>query len=250
VAYARFAHGFKAGGFESDIISPPYNVAVNGLSFKPEFLNDYEVGFKSSFFNHTLSANLAAFYYGFSNKQEEIDTGVSFVVSNAASATSEGGEVELDWLPPMIPGLNLFANGGYVNAYYNSFPNGGGPGINYTGHELAGASRYSSSWGGVYTTPIAMWPGRNLYIATDWDYRSRQFTDPANTVLQEITPSTMINARIGVEDQQGKWGVYLWGENLANETVLGAGLDSIGGIYLQRSINIGRTFGVELRAHL
>jgi hypothetical protein len=95
-----------------------------------------------------------------------------------------------------------------------------------------------------------MWPGRNLYIATDWDYRSRQFTDPANTVLQEITPSTMINARIGVEDQQGKWGVYLWGENLANETVLGAGLDSIGGIYLQRSINIGRTFGVELRAHL
>ncbi|HEY5411954.1 MAG TPA: TonB-dependent receptor, partial [Caulobacteraceae bacterium] len=142
VGYVRYSRGFKSGGFQSDVISPPFNVAVNGLSFKPEFLNDYEVGFKAVMFDHRLTANLAAFYYDFSNKQEQINTGVSFVVSNAASATSRGAEVELNWTP--LPGLDLFANGGYLDAYYNKFPNGGGLGINYNGRRLAGASKYSA----------------------------------------------------------------------------------------------------------
>ncbi len=249
VAYARFAHGFKSGGFQSDIISPPLNVA-NGLSFKPEYLNDYEVGFKSDLFNRTLSVNLAAFYYNFTNKQEEINTGVSFVVSNAASAVSDGVEAELDYRPPMIPGLELFANGGYDNAHYNAFPNGGGLGINYNGHVLAGASEWSASWGGTYKTPLKMWPGTDFYLATDSDYRSRQFTDPANTVDQEVEPFTIVNARIGVEDHTGRWGIYLWGENLFNETVLGGGVNVVDGIFVTRSINPPRTFGIELRAHL
>ncbi len=249
VAYFRFAHGFKAGGFQSDIISPPFVVA-NGLSFKPEELNAYEVGFKSDLFNHTLSTTLAAFYYSFQNKQEEINTGVSFVVSNAASATSEGLEAELNYAPPIIPGLQLFANGGYLDAHYNQFPNGGGVGINYNGHELAGASKYSASWGATYTHPLSMWPGTDFYFSTDSDYRSRAFTDPANTVDQEVEAFTIVNARIGVEDQSGKWGVYLWSENLLNETVLGGGVNVVSGIFLTRSINIGRTFGIELRAHL
>ncbi len=250
VAYFRFAHGFKAGGFESDIISPPYNVAVSGLTFKPEYLDDYEVGFKSVLFDNTLSANISAFYYDFTNKQEQINTGVSFVVSNAASATSKGVELELEWSPAMFPGLNAFANFGYEDAYYNQFPNGGGVGINYSGHQLAGASPYSASWGAQYVTPIDGWSGVNFYVATDWDYRDRQFTDPANTVLQEVQSYMIINGRIGLEDADGKWGIYAWGRNLGDKTVLGGGVDVINGIYLTRSINSGRTFGIELRGHL
>ncbi|MGH6986714.1 MAG: TonB-dependent receptor [Caulobacteraceae bacterium] len=247
VAYFRFAHGFKAGGFQSDIISPPQPVS-GGLSFKPEYLNAYEVGFKSVFLNHTLSADLSAFYYDFSNKQEEINTGVSFVVSNAASATSEGVEASLVWQPTRS--LQLFANGGYLNAYYNYFPNGGGVGINYTNHILAGASRYSASWGATFTTPTGFWQGVDFYAATDSDYRSRQFTDPANTPDQEVQPFLIVNARVGLEAASGRWGIYLWGENLTNETVLGGGVDVVNGIFITRSINIGRTYGIELRAHL
>ncbi|HEY1709525.1 MAG TPA: TonB-dependent receptor [Rhizomicrobium sp.] len=250
VGYFRFAHGFKAGGFQSDIISPPYDVAANGLSFKPEFLDDYEVGFKSVLFDNTLSANLAAFYYNFSNKQEEINTGVSFVVSNAASATSKGLEVELNWAPPVIEGLNAFANFGVQDAYYNKFPNGGGPGINYDNNLLAGSSKFSASWGGTYTHPIDALPGKNFYFSTDWDYRSRQFTDPANTPLIEVQPYMIIDARIGVEDADGQWGAYLWGRNLGDKTVLGGGVNVVNSIYVSRSINIGRTFGVELRGHI
>jgi len=250
VAYFRFAHGFKAGGFESDIISPPYNVAVNGLTFKPEYLDSYEIGYKSILFDNQLSANLAAFHYDFSNKQEQVNTGVSFVVSNAASATSQGVEVELAWAPTMFPGFNAFANFGYVDAKYDAFPNGGGVGINYTGHQLAGASPYSASWGASYTTLFAPLDNTNFTIDTDWDYRDRQFTDPANTVLQEVQAFMIINARIGLEAADGSWGAYLWGRNLGDKTVLGGGVDVLNNIYITRSINSGRTFGIELRGHI
>ena len=131
VGYFRFAHGFKAGGFQSDIISPPAVVTPSSIVFKPEYLDSYEVGYKSILFDNQLSANVAAFYYDFTNKQEQVNTGVSFLVSNAAVATSEGVELELAWAPEMWPGFNAFANFGYVDAKYGTFGA-------FTGKQLAG----------------------------------------------------------------------------------------------------------------
>ena len=58
------------------------------------------------------------------------------------------------------------------------------------------------------------------------------------------------DARIGLEDSDGKWGAYLWGRNLGDKTVLGGGVDVLNDIYITRSINSGRTFGIELRGHI
>ena len=245
VGYLRYSHGYKAGGFQSDIISPPFVPSANAFRFKPEFLDDYEVGFKSVLFDHKLTFDISAFYYNFTNKQEEVNTGVSFVVSNAASAVSKGLEADINWTP--ISGLDLFANGGYLDAYYNNFPNGGGLGINFSGHQLAGASKYSASWGGTYTVPLNFWSGKDFTVETDFDYRSKQFTDPANTEAQAVEPFIIMDARAGVQSEDGRWGVYVWGKNLTDDTVLGGGVDVLGGLYIERSINLGRTVGVELR---
>ncbi len=245
IAYVRYSHGFKAGGFQSDIISPPFSLA-GGLSFQPETLDAYEAGYKSIMFDGTLTANLSVFYYDFSNKQEQVNTGVSFRVSNAASATSKGVELELSWNP--IEGLNLFANGGYLDAKYEKFPNGGGVGIDFDGNQLAGASKYSASWGGSWTAPLT--DGFNYVLATDWDYRASQFTDPANTRAIRVEPFMIINARVGIETDDGNYGAYLWGRNLGDRTVLGGGVTVIGGLYTSRTINIDRTYGIELRAKM
>lgn len=245
VGYVRYSHGYKAGGFQSDIISPPFVPSPESFRFKPEYLDDYEVGFKSVMFDHTLSFDISAFYYNFVNKQEEVNTGVSFVVSNAATAVSRGAEADLNWTP--IPGLDLFVNGGYLDAYYQNFPNGGGLGVNFSHHQLAGASKYSASWGGTYTTPIPAWSGTDFTVETDFDYRSKQFTDPANTLAQAVEPFMIMDARLGVQAENGRWGAYLWGKNLTNDTVLGGGVDVLGGLYILRSINLPRTFGIELR---
>lgn len=251
VGYLRYARGYKAGGFQSDVISPPFaftpGVAPD-LSFEPETLDAYEIGYKGTWLDGTLFGSLAVFYYDFKNKQEQVNSGVSFLVSNAASAESKGAEIELSWVP--VSGLNLYANAGYLDAEYQDFPLGGGPGTDFGGNELAGAPEVSGSVGGSYTRALPGTTGLNLHLAADVDYRGDYFTDANNSAVLEIDAYTIVNARIGVEAADGDWGLYAWGRNLGDETVLGGGVSVLGGLYLTRTINVGRTYGLELNVKL
>ncbi|MDZ4866687.1 MAG: TonB-dependent receptor [Alphaproteobacteria bacterium] len=251
VGYIKYSHGYKAGGFQSDVISPPLPFPVGpgitpDLSFKPETLDAYEVGFKASWFDSTVTTNMAVFYYDFINKQEQVNTGTSFRVSNAASATSQGAELELYWYP--TDNLTMWGNVGYLDATYESFPNGGGVGINFDGNRLAGASKWSSSLGANYVTPFDMITGTNFYLSGDMDYRSSQYTDPNNLEALKVKAYAIFNARIGIEEADGGWGVYAFGRNLGDNTVLGGGV-SVLGLYETRSINFGRSYGLEMRFH-
>ena len=246
VAYLRYSRGYKAGGFQSDVISPPFafvpGVAPE-LGFEPETLDAYEVGFKGAWLEGTLLGNLAVFYYDFKDKQEQVNSGVSFLVSNAASATSQGAEVELMWAP--MEGLNLFANMGYLDAEYDEFPFGGGPGTDFGGNELAGSAETSGSIGGSYTRALPGLSGINLHVAADADHRGDYFTDANNSDVLAVEAYTLYNARVGVEAADGDWGLYAWGRNLGDKTVHGGGVTVLGGLYLTRSINFGRAYGLE-----
>ncbi|HEX7035387.1 MAG TPA: TonB-dependent receptor [Pseudomonadales bacterium] len=247
VAYVRYAHGYKAGGFQADVISPPFaftpGVAPD-LSFDPETLDAYEIGFKSAWLDGTLFSSVALFYYDFKDKQEQVNSGVSFLVSNAASATSKGAEVELLWSPP-IEGLSLFANAGWLDAEYDEFPLGGGPGTDFGGNDLAGAAEVSASVGGSYTRPLAGLRGVNLHVAADADHRGDYYTDANNSEVLRVDDYTIYNARLGLQAADERWGVYAWGRNLSDKTVLGGGVTVLGGLYLTRTINFGRSYGIE-----
>lgn len=249
IGYVRYSRGYKAGGFQSDVISPPFAVApptAPDLRFDPETLDAYEAGLKTEWWEGELRANFAVFYYDFKNKQEQVNTGLSFRVDNAASATSQGAEVELNWFP--TDELSFFANLGYLDATYEEFPNGGGTGIDFDGNELAGASPWSASVGSTYIVPTG-WSGVNFYFSGDMDFRDAYFTDPNNTVALQIKDYKIFNGRVGFENDEGAWGIYAWGRNIGDETVLGGGVAVFGGLYTTRSINFGAAYGLELRAH-
>ncbi|MCC6788476.1 MAG: TonB-dependent receptor, partial [Hyphomonadaceae bacterium] len=59
--FARYSRGYKAGGFQTDVISPPFNPAAD-FGFDPETVDNYELGYKSFWFNRRLELNLAAFH--------------------------------------------------------------------------------------------------------------------------------------------------------------------------------------------
>jgi iron complex outermembrane recepter protein len=252
VAYLRYARGYKAGGFQSDVISPPFaftpGVAPE-LSFEPETLDAFEIGFKGAWLDRTLLTTVAAFYYDFKDKQERVNTDASFLVSNAASAESKGVELELVWATP-IEGLNLFGNIGLLDAEYESFPLGGGPGTDFSGNDLAGAPSISGSFGGDYTRAMPGLSGVNLAIAMDMDHRGDYYTDANNSEVLKIDDVTIFNGRIGLEQADGRWGLFAWGQNLTDKTVLGGGVTVLGGLYLTRSINFGRAYGLELNVRL
>ena len=66
--YVSYSRGYKAGGF-----NPPLSAADAGISvpttFRPEFINAFEIGSKNSFGNGQLQLNLTGFYYDYKDLQ-------------------------------------------------------------------------------------------------------------------------------------------------------------------------------------
>jgi iron complex outermembrane receptor protein len=244
VGYVKFSHGFKAGGFQADVISPPPTTPPETLSFKPEYVDNYEIGYKSLWLDKRLSLNLTAFYLDFEDKQERVNTGISFVISNAASVTSYGSEIELQFSP--TANWDIIASLGLLDASYDKFPNGGGLGVDFDDNKLAGAPQSAGSFAVQFHDSLWFSPDLNVFARADVDYSDSYYGEPANEDIRKIESYTFFNARVGVEDGEGKWGVYLWGKNLNDDTVLGGGVNLLGAI-VGRSINIGRTYGLEAR---
>jgi len=116
LVYGSFAHGYKAGG-----ANPPgpvlgaYSAGVQGvpihpLTFKPEFINAYEMGTKNTLLDGGLTLNGDIFFYDYTNYQ------ISRIVDRTAindnfNATVKGAEVEASYEP--LPGLKFNFSGGF-----------------------------------------------------------------------------------------------------------------------------------------
>jgi len=114
--YGSYAHGYKAGGanppgamlltFTSGDVSNP----VHPLTFKPEFIDAFEIGSKNTLFDGALTVNASAFYYNYKSYQ------ISEIVDRTAinqnfDAHVKGAEIESTWEP--MPGLRFNFGGGW-----------------------------------------------------------------------------------------------------------------------------------------
>ncbi len=120
--YAKYAEGFKSGGFNGEASS----TAEALTPFKPETVDEYEVGIKSRWLDGKLNVNVAAYYDQHSDLQLSVFTATgaaSSVVRNAGSADIDGLELEIQALP--MPWLSLSGSVGYTNTTYNTFIDGG-----------------------------------------------------------------------------------------------------------------------------
>jgi outer membrane receptor protein involved in Fe transport len=118
LVYGSYAHGYKAGGanppgpvlpqFASGDTNP-----VHPLTFKPEYVDAFELGSKNTLLDGALTLNASAFYYNYIGYQ------ISEIVDRTAinlnfNAHVKGLEMEATWEP--IPGLRFNASGGYEDA--------------------------------------------------------------------------------------------------------------------------------------
>ncbi|HEY5410201.1 MAG TPA: TonB-dependent receptor, partial [Caulobacteraceae bacterium] len=240
-AYVKFSRGYKAGGFNAYLITPPY-AANESLAFQPEYLNNYEAGYKGSWFDSRVSLTGSVFYDDYTNKQEAVEDplALSITIRNAASATIYGGEFEGAVKP--LRGLTLSGTLGLLHARYNSFPNGGGLGISYTGNDLPSAPSVQATLAAEYAHEFPGWAGVEGVARLEAIYQSSSFADPNNTAAYRQNPATFLNGRVGI--QNPRWGLYLWGNNLTNDFHLSGGLYEL--VATARAVNIPRNFGVEL----
>ncbi|HEV2562237.1 MAG TPA: TonB-dependent receptor [Rhizomicrobium sp.] len=116
LVYGSYAHGYKAGGanppgatlleFNNTGISDP----IHPLTFKPEFVDAYELGTKNTAFDGGLTLNGDVFFYNYKAYQ------ISRIVDRTSindnfDATVRGAEVEAMWEP--TPGLKFNFAGDY-----------------------------------------------------------------------------------------------------------------------------------------
>ncbi|MEH6695828.1 MAG: TonB-dependent receptor [Hyphomonas sp.] len=115
--YARAATGFKAGGFNSFALGSDPDEA----EYEEEEVLGFEVGGKLTLLDGAAELNGAVFTSEFENIQSAIFTGsTSFIVQNAAKATSSG--IELDGRWAATDALTIVGSVAYVDFEFDEFP--------------------------------------------------------------------------------------------------------------------------------
>jgi iron complex outermembrane recepter protein len=106
MVYGTYSTGFRPGGNNRRPTVGPYNA---------DTLTNFEIGWKTAWFDRRLRANGAVFYERWKDMQYAVtgSNGITSIV-NAANAKTEGIEGDISWLA--LDNLTLSASGTYVNA--------------------------------------------------------------------------------------------------------------------------------------
>lgn len=180
--YARFAQGFKSGGFngESNVFAAPTADCPSGAlelcqPYLPEQVDSYELGIKSRFLDDRLIINLAAFRNDSKDMQLSVftaTTGAASVIQNAAAARIQGIEIETVLRP--VDALTINASLAVLDPEYKRFIDGG---VDVSGNRaFPHAPKTTASIGTDWKVAEGDWGKFNIYA--DLNYSSKYFTFP------------------------------------------------------------------------
>ena len=126
LVYATVSRGYRSGGY--NLRGSLAGVGPQGSygPFKPEIVTNYEGGVKVDFdLGMPVRANLSVYHQDYKNIQRTIfaqfpgEVTAQAYILNAASATIDGGELELSVRP--TEGLSLSGYASYIHPNYKSF---------------------------------------------------------------------------------------------------------------------------------
>lgn len=203
MAYTDVSHGYRSGGFNSMATDPQYS------SYDEESLWSYETGIKYLLMDKRLMLNAALFHMDISDMQVEDNVDpLTYYITNAAEATSQGMELELT--AQISKGLTLMGGFGYTDIEFDDFSDANG---NYEGNKNPFAPDYTFNIGAQYRHT------NGFFCRADLIGYGEMFLDKANQYSQD--GYQIVNAKIGYEMQN--FDIYLYGKNIFDKEY-----DSIG----------------------
>lgn len=225
--YGKVQTGFKGGGFDAQF-SGNRSQAESDLEFEDVEVTAYEVGGKFTFPDSRVRLNIAAFRSEFKDLQVSTlleGSGTVFRVGNAASATTQGIEADITWVP--VDGLNLTILAAYLDAKYDDYPDAPCYSLqtpatgcvddsqNLSGKTLQYAPEWAFNFQGRYT-----WA---LTSELEMTFFGRAYFNDDTALALNMDPRTFqdaywrFDASIEVADVNGRWRVSLVGRNLSDE---------------------------------
>ena len=233
--YVSYSEGFKGGGFDprgSGTSAPISNPAVGRtyqdiydyLSFDPETVKSYEIGWKGAAFDRRLTWALDGFYSKYSDVQVPGSVGCivngtpSFcgITTNAARATIKG--IEFEGNAVLARGFagggssfSLAGTLGYIDAKYKEF-------IGPTGTDVADYRYFQNTpkWTASGTATLNLPVGPGLVTAnTTVAYRSLTHQFETASPFLDQSGYTLWDA--GITYAWGNYSIGIYGRNLTDE---------------------------------
>lgn len=256
-AYARYAEGYKSGGFNLDFITK--DVFPDGIEFDKESVKNYEVGLKGTILDGRANIALTAFWADYSdyqvNQLRDLGGGrVVFAIGNAAGATSKG--LEFEGSVQATDALRFNVGIALLDATFSRFAGGGDAGADAAGNRLPNSSKLQFQIGADYEEPITSALKINAHV--DYAHDGNQYTTPSNTRTSQlaggetvpygfVAAKGLMNARLGLAQVDDRWEINLWSRNLLDSHARADDLRSFfGGVLEYRTEP--RTYGIELGA--
>ena len=200
LVYGGYSRGFRSGGFNGPGTD-------NSREFREETLDNFELGFKSTFWDQRLRLNGALFYAESENFQfffVDIASGAQ-VIDNIDEVEMAG--IELDVQAAVTEELLLFGSFGYTDTEIirsSRRPQD-------EGNRTPKNQEYTLNAGVEYRRPLV--GGFDLALRVDYEHRGEKYWHPDN--LNPMDDFGLVNARLGLDGE--RFGVTLWGKNLSDE---------------------------------
>ena len=228
--YASYSKGFKGGGFDprgvganapaADPGNPTDAEIADFLSFAPEEVDSYEIGYKGSL--GMLNVAAAAFYADYTDVQIpgsvacEVAGTPSFcgVVSNAGAATFKGLELEAN--ARFDGGFGLSGSLGYIDAEYDEYITNIG-GVPTDVADFRVVQNTPEFTGSITASYDAQLGAGDLYLGSTFSYRSKtsQFEIP-NPYLDQDGYG-LLDASAVYTAPSGRWTFGVYGKNLLDK---------------------------------
>lgn len=245
--YGSYSRGFRTGGLTQLSSDPGSEPPL--YAYRPEYSNNFELGWKMGLFRNLLKINLTAFYSNIRDAQEPtlVLPDAITVTRNAGKLTSKGLEAEIATTP--VKGLELNYNFGYTHARFDDLKLSENGGVtDLSGKHQVFTPDLTSMLAAQYSYPLGLFTSRShgrgtevqLVARGEWRYLGNTWFDLANTIEQK--GYSLFNASIGIRTKN--YSLSFWERNLTNKRYISYAYD-FGAAHLGDPQTYGVTLGVK-----
>ena len=236
LVYVSASKGTKSGGFFSGVTTQQRQLEP----YKPESLIAYEVGAKVQ---GPILIGGSAFYYDYSDVQTFMRNGSAPVqfIGNVSEAKVYGADVDALWRP--LGGLTLQSGLGALHTELGSFVGPSGGAIP-KGNKLPNAPELTFNSLGRYE--LGVWESVMAGLQIDAHYSDSVFKEATNDPLIAAKPYWLLNGRVSLFGESGKWEAAFWARNLTDVQYVVQGLDVAVFFIGNRNYNAPRTLGFDV----
>ncbi len=199
--YFNYSKGYRSAAFNAQFLFTPEDLTT----VKPETLDSYEVGFKTSWLDHRLQVDGAAFHYQYKDQQiiNVYPTGQQPLI-NLGKSKIDGGELEIITRPVRV--LTLRASFGFLHSEVQE-------GVLSTGSIDGQQLPYAPHVSGTLAADWEAWQNEavkiNLHL--DTNYNSKQYLALPNEDAISQGGYSLLNGRLSLVSADDKWDVGVWG---------------------------------------